>query len=454
MLDLALTAYFLVLLALGLRRRFIWVLAYIYIDVFEPQQIATEHLGLIEPSLIAFVFAVGGWLRRDAALPKRWDWRQSLILMLLAYCAVTTQFAVFPVQAADKWAWVWKALLFAAFLPLALTTRLRLEATALTMVLALGAIVIDGSIKTLTGGGGYGELKLFVNNNASLYESSILSCVAIAVIPLVLWLARFGTIFPPDGRVRGFAAALIFACLLIPVGTAARTGLVCAALLGVLMLLMVRRRVFYLSLVGVGLAIAVPLLPQSFTQRMSTIGHASADQSAATRMAVWAWTIDYAHQHPFGGGFEIYRGNRLKFRLTDTDAQSGNKIDLGEAQDKARAFHSAYFEMLGEQGWPGLVLWLVLQLSGLLQLGKVRRRLRDRDTPADRADAALATALVQAHLVYLFGAGFVGIAYQPFVYMLIAMQIALAQQVKARTAPKPAPVARPLAPPGVAISPL
>ncbi|MBW8755623.1 MAG: hypothetical protein JF595_16040 [Sphingomonadales bacterium] len=41
-------------------------------------------------------------------------------------------------------------------------------------------------------------------------------------------------------------------------------------------------------------------------------------------------------------------------------------------------------------------------------------------------------ALQQGHVVYLFGALFVGIAYQPFVYMLIALQIALVEQVRRR----------------------
>ena len=39
MLDLALVAFIGVLLALGLKRPFFWVLAYIYIDVVAPQKI-------------------------------------------------------------------------------------------------------------------------------------------------------------------------------------------------------------------------------------------------------------------------------------------------------------------------------------------------------------------------------------------------------------------------------
>ena len=42
---------------------------------------------------------------------------------------------------------------------------------------------------------------------------------------------RHGTIFKPDRRVQAFCIALVFACLLIPVGTSTRTGLLCIGLL-------------------------------------------------------------------------------------------------------------------------------------------------------------------------------------------------------------------------------
>ena len=45
-----------------------------------------------------------------------------------------------------------------------------------------------------------------VDNNSGLYEGSTISTVAIALIPLILWLARFGTIFPPDWRVQAVRA--------------------------------------------------------------------------------------------------------------------------------------------------------------------------------------------------------------------------------------------------------
>jgi hypothetical protein len=95
--------------------------------------------------------------------------------------------------------------------------------------------------------------------------------------------------------------------------------------------------------------------------------------------------------------------------------------------------------MLGEQGWPGLLLWLWLHLSGLWQMERLRSRWRKRalaetaaggDGGASQWQAPLASALQQAQLVYLLGAGFVGIAFQPFILMLIGLQCGLWSYLK------------------------
>lgn len=451
MLDLALAAFVMGLLALGLRRPFIWVLAYLYVDIVAPQKISYFLLASVPISLIVFVAAFGGWLVADDKADSRFTLRQGLLAVLLLYCAVSTQLADFPLEAAAKWAWVWKALVFAIFLPLTLCTRLRIEAAVLFMVLSAGAIAISGGIKTAFSGGGYGSLKFFVQDNTGLYEGSIISAVAVAIIPLVFWLARHGTIFPRDWRVRTFALALAFACLLIPVGTQARTGLLCIGLLGLLSLRTVKNRALYIGAMGLAALAAVPFLPHSFTQRMSTIENHQSDQSASTRLAVWAWTLDYVKDHPFGGGFEAYRSNRLVIETRDA-ATSGNStaIETNTITDQGRAFHSSYFEMLGEQGWPGLILWLWLQASGLWQMERLRSRWRKRAAapgagPDSQWQAPLANALQQAQLVYLLGSVFVGIAFQPFILMLIGLQCGLWSYLRRiDTPPRRAAVRRPV----------
>ncbi len=120
----------------------------------------------------------------------------------------------------------------------------------------------------------------------------------------------------------------------------------------------------------------------------------------------------------------------LAYKTKSVDA-AGNTaaIETADIVDQGRAYHSSYFEMLGEQGWPGLSIWLWLQVLGVWQMERLRRRGKDRTGLDQQWQAPLANALQLAQIVYLAGSLFVGIAYQPFVWMLIALQISLSTYV-------------------------
>jgi putative inorganic carbon (HCO3(-)) transporter len=439
--DLVFVGYLVALLFLAFKRPFLFTLIYAYIDIVAPQRLSYFMLNSVPLSLIVFALALFGYMFADNKQDSRFSFRQAMMILLLAYCGYTTVQAEVPDAALEKWDWVWKALVFAIFLPLTLRTKLRLEALALFMVLCAGTLIVTGGIKTLASGGGYGVLVLLVDNNSGLYEGSIISTVAICIIPLILWLAHYGTIFPPDWRVKIFSYCLIFAALLIPIGTQARTGLVCIGVLAVLQLRFARYRLLYGGLALALGVMAIPFLPQSFTERMATIENYEADQSASTRLAVWRWTLDYVKQHPFGGGFDVYRINKLTYELSEVDIEQYEQWDIDPddvdarlIEDESRAFHSSYFEMLGEQGYPGLILWLIIHVGGLWRMEMLRRKYTKSKKESEQWVAPLATALQHGHIIFLVGALFVGIAYQPFVYMLVALQIGLDTYMTRRSA--------------------
>jgi probable O-glycosylation ligase (exosortase A-associated) len=450
--DLIFVAFLFAFIGVGFRRPFLFILCFCYVDIVAPQRLSYFLINSIPISLIVFALAVLGWMVADDKRDTRWSGRQWLLVLLLLYCWMTTIHADFPVEAQEKWAWVWKAMLWAIFLPLTLRTKLRIEALALFMLLSAATIAITGGIKTAAGGGGYGVLRLLISENYGLYESSTMSCVAIAIIPLILWYRRHGTIFPPDRLVSLFCYALCFACLLLPIGAQARTGLLCLAVLAILSLRAVKHRLLYIVGAGVLAASAVPFLPNSYTQRMETIRDHRADQSASTRIAVWAWTWDYAKDHPFGGGFNAFLQNRLRVETVGEAPigdESGNDQQTRVHDDEGRAYHSSYFEMLGEQGYPGLALWLALHIAGLVQMERLRRRYLRTRRAEEQWIAPLATALQHGHIIYLVGSLFVAIAFQPFIYMMLSLEIGLTTYCRRREQqegwrrPPPLPAHRP-----------
>jgi probable O-glycosylation ligase (exosortase A-associated) len=433
--DLALIGFLVSFIALGFRRPFIFVLAYAYVDIVSPQRLSYYLLNSVPVSLISFGLAILSWSFVEDKRNARFTARQGMMIVLLLYCWMTTVNADFMVEAAEKWSWVWKALVFAIFLPLTLTTRLRIEALALVMTLSAGSIIIVGGIKTLASGGGYGVLNLMVDNNSGLYESSTIATVAIAIIPLILYLMKHGTVYPPDWRVKTFCLALCFASVLIPIGTEARTGLICIGILGVMMLRSAKRPILYIMMAGVLGLSAIPFLPETFMKRMDTINEYKADSSASTRIAVWKWTWDYVQLHPTGGGFDAYRQNSVRYETAESESATVDDKrpkQAGVVVDQSRAYHSAYFEMLGEQGFPGLIMWLLIHGIGIFRMEALYRRYRKRGPEDGEWIGALASALQQGHIIYMFGSIFVGIAFQPFVYMLVGMQIGLDSYAKRR----------------------
>lgn len=433
--DIAFVAFLFAFIGIGFRKPFLFILCFCYIDIVAPQKLSYFLINSVPVSMIVFGLAIIGWLTIDDKRDTRWSGRQWLLVALLLYCGLTTIQADFPVEAQVKWDWVWKALLWAIFLPLTLRTKLRIESLVLIMLLSAASIAIAGGIKTAVGGGGYGSLQLLLNENYGLYEGSIMSTVGIGIIPLILWYRRHGTIFSPDWRVSTFCFALCFACMLLPVGTQARTGLVCLAVLAVLSLRSVKRRFLYATGAALLALAAIPFLPQSFTERMETIQEYKSDQSASTRVAVWRWTWDYAKDNPWGGGFEAYIQNSLRVKTTGTDQYDPDKPLESETtvhEDKARAYHSSYFEMLGEQGYPGLAMWLLLHIAGLVQMERLRRRYRRTRRAEEQWIAPLATALQNGHIIYMVGSLFVGIAFQPFIYMMLALEIGLSTYCRRR----------------------
>ena len=192
---------------------------------------------------------------------------------------------------------------------------------------------------------------------------------------------------------------------------------------------------------------AIPFLPQSFTERMGTITNYQGDESASTRVQVWKWTLDYVKENPFGGGFDAYLGNSFTYETRKVVGEGNNQtIEYNEVTDKARAYHSSLLRDARRAG-------LARAWSCGCWLHGARRVADGADPLALRASArtasktwqwGLATALQQSQIVYLVGALFVGIAYQPFIFMLVGLQCALWSYVqRTETVPHKARFRRP-----------
>ncbi len=416
-------------LGLGAAVPFVAGLGYVWIDLFSPHRVAYSLLPGMPVAMITALVMMGAYVAFDRAAPPRPTALMVLIVLFAIWITLTTTWAVVPDSAWRKWDWAVKAVGVAAFLPFLFRSRIQIDALLVTMILSVAATMLPYGIKTLISGGGYGTNLGLFGGNYGLAESSTLAMAASASIPLILYLRNHSRVLP-RGRLTTVACyGLVVAALLTVIGTTARTGLVALAVLAVVMWWRSHHKTVYVLAALVLAAIGWAVADQTYIDRMMTIFDYGSESSALGRIAVWLWTLEYVGANPLGGGFDVYRVNTFSVPI---EGAPGEFLTV-----QGKAFHSIYFEVLGEHGIPGLALYLGIVATMFLNLRRVMR-----DTRGERGllwAHELARSLIVTLVVYLAGGAFVGIAFQPMLYYFAALTISLHQFVRRAKAADPAP---------------
>jgi len=406
---------YLTFLFLGLRAPFILALGYVWTDLFSPHLIAYSLITDLPLSAIMAAAMVGAYLLFDRAAPPRLVASNVLLLAWALWITLTTTWAEVPDAAWDKWNWAIKVVLSSFFMSYIIRSRIQIEAMILTIIISLFANIFPFGLKTLINGGGYGSGLGLLEGNSGLAEGSTLALVSVATIPLILFIKRQSLIMP---RFAGSALIYYGTCLFsvaAALGSFARTGLVALVALVGLTLMRTRRKLLLVIVVALSYS-ALPLLVNDrWQERMQTITSPTGETSAMGRIAVWLWTIDYASQHPLGGGFRVDRINSYVLPLDD-----GSELVV-----QAKAFHSIYFEVLGEHGLVGLGLFVSLLGCFFVSLYRLMRQTRGIAELAWLND--LASSLMITMAIYLSGGAFVGVAFQSPLYFLIALGVSADQ---------------------------
>lgn len=425
--SLFLTAVLFSLIFMGFSAAFGAALGFVWVDIVKPQQLAYSIIAGWPLSMITALTMLTQFFLKDRKSPPKFDPILILITLLAIWVTLTTMMSGIPVFPWKKWDWVFKVLLFAVLMPYIFRSRVQIEAFILVFIFSAATLFFSAGVKTLLGGGGYGVLAVMGQENTGLAESSTLAVVCASLIPMMLYIMRHTLVLPKSIFTQLLFLGLIVTAVATVVGTSARAGLISLALMYVLLTWRApkqqRRWLIVIALIG-GIVVAnLNLASTPWGSRMSTIETYNKDSSALGRIAVWKWTLDFVGDHPMGGGFVAYAYNRI---ATVTD--DGVIVYYPEGTIRGKAFHSIYFEVLGEQGIPGFVMYIAIIGITLAKLRKLRRAWRDREGMTWLS--TLASTLSISILVYLAGGAFVGIAYQPFFFYMISLTVALDQYAR------------------------
>jgi putative inorganic carbon (hco3(-)) transporter len=401
-------------LGIGISAPFVATLGYAWVDTFRPQDVASLVLNQIPVAMIMGAVAVGSYLLMDRRSPPRLTSTMVLNILMLMWVTLTLVWAQVPVAAWEKWDWAFKTLAFAAFVPFVIRSRVQIEAFTQTYVFSLAANFVPFGLKTLVSGGGYGSNLGLAQGNSGLAEGGLLSTVCLMVVPLALYLSKHGQFMPRIRLMPLFYWAVAGLAVVTAIGTYERSALIGLIVLGLYMWTRSRHK-FGFGIVAVIVACLVIYTTSSaWNARISTIGNYQQENSAYLRVLIWKWTLEFTATHPFGGGFMTFLINHIEIPGTGDHPP---EVHFG------RAFHSIYFEMLGEQGYPGLILFLLITATTFIKLRRVAKKARDY--PELLWVAGLSDALQSGLAVFLTAGAFVGIAYQPMYWYFVALGISL-----------------------------
>jgi probable O-glycosylation ligase (exosortase A-associated) len=249
-----------------------------------------------------------------------------------------------------------------------------------------------------------------------LAESSTVSTVGVMIVPLIL-VMRKNSILLPKGRIANVGSLIVIALgLVASVGTFARTGLVAAGVGFGAMWLRAKRKILFTIMALLMGAVMYSVTSDRWEARISTVADYQTESSAYVRVLVWQWTWKFVQSNPLGGGFLAYVGN-----VIDIPAEGGSPATV----QYSRAYHNMFFSVLGDHGYPGLILYVWMLAAALLSLQKARRltyKLPDHAWCAELSQA------VQVALVTMMAGGFfVEIDWTPLVWYLVTMSVCLSQ---------------------------
>jgi len=334
--------------------------------------------------------------------PKRLPWTPETIFLViyLGWITLTTFFALYPDLAWIEWQRVLKIQVMTLLTAMLVTDRKRLDGLVWVIALSLAFYGVKGGIFTILQGGMHhvkGPPTTFIQGNNE---------IALALI-MTVPLLRYLHLQAQNKLIRlGLAAAMVLTGL-AAIGTQSRGALLAAAAMGGLLWLKSRNKATTAIYIITAIGLIAAIMPQQYWDRMNTIKTYEQDPSAMGRINAWHTAFNVAKDRITGGGLQAFQGPTFKRYAPDPN----NVHDV----------HSIYFEAMGEQGFIGLGLFLLI---GLLAWRTGRSVIRECQNDPNRKWAADLAAMTQVSLIgYATGGAFLGLSYFDYPYHMVIILV-------------------------------
>lgn len=351
----------------------------------------------------------------------RFPWSGVTIAWLLwtVWFSITTLTALNPASAHAGWDRSIKIQAMVLVTLLVMGSREKLNRLVWVIVVSIGYFGVKGGIFTMAHGGHYrvwGPADSFIEGNNEL------ALALLTILPLMRYLQLQYT----NKWIRHGLSAAMALCGLSILGSYSRGALLGGITMVALLWLKSRRKIAFGVPLVVVAVLAVNFMPQSWDERMHTVQTYQQDASAMGRINAWHFAFRLAEAHPItGGGFNTF--NKQLFAI-----YAPNPTDV-------HAAHSIYFEVLGEQGFVGLGLYLLFWLLTLNTTRWIRRNTKGLPELLWASD--LARLLQVCYGGFAVGGAFLSLAYWDLPWQMAAIavlaKVLVKEKLKAAAPAKP-----------------
>ncbi|SBT08838.1 Wzy family polymerase, exosortase system type 1 associated [Candidatus Accumulibacter aalborgensis] len=329
---------------------------------------------------------------------------------LMLWMSFTSLFALNTWEVVfDRWLFVLKihVALYVTFM--LIRGRQQIQTLIWVVALSLGFYGIKGGIWTvLTGGGG----RVWGPSGGMAAENNALGLALVVLLPLFYYLQQVSTR-------RIVRLGLVFCLVVITfsiLGSQSRGALLALVSMASLLGFKGNRPVLTISLLACTLAAAVLFMPDSWSGRMKSIETYEEDQSAMSRVYTWKTLWALALDRPWvGGGFVV---DTPEVFAVYAPAEGAGVYHGGQAF----VAHSIYFQMLGEHGFPGLILFVLLGVTTWRTAARLARQTRDH--PEYGSWVPLLMRMAQVSLAgFAVGGAFLSLAHFDLIYYVISFVV-------------------------------
>lgn len=407
--DLLLAPILLWIVLQAFRRPWIGILGWTWLSIMNPHQLSWQLRSMPVAAAIAGSTLLGLMItkdRKDFSVSRE----QSVLMLFMAWICITLPFSMLFEPSYELWKRVIKIDLMVLVTMAVLHTRRHLMLFIWINVISIAFYGVKGGLFTLATGGSYlvwGPTNTYIEGNNE---------VALAIV-MTIPLMRFLQLQMQGRWARHAMTAAMVLMAASALGSHSRGALL--AILAMALVMWWRGKNKFGMAIGMAVVggVLLSLMPAEWWARMNTIESYQQDASAMGRINAWWMAYNLAKAHFFGGGFMVSTPEVFAMFAPDpTDVH---------------AAHSIYFMVLGEQGFVGLLLFLLLFCFAWGTAGKLRTQGRRQSETQWLSDLG---AMLQVSLAgYAVGGAFLSLSYWDLPYNMMAMAV-IGQRWMARKA--------------------